>query len=214
MVTPLHIGVLALQGAFREHRLALERCGAKVTELRRRQEDTPLGGLEKFDGIVLPGGESTAMGRLLVDRGLLEPLRACIGRGMPVFGTCAGLILLSRELEGPDGTLLEQPHLGVLHCRVRRNAFGRQTDSFETALEVKGVAQALEAVFIRAPLIVSTGPGVECLSFVETGEGMLPVAVRQDNILASSFHHELTDDLRFHAFFLDMCRAWREQGRA
>ena len=103
MVDKLHIGVLALQGAFREHRLALEACGAQVTEIRRPLAAAPLAGLERFDGLVLPGGESTAMGRLMVDEGLLEPVRACARTGMPVYGSCAGLILLSRGVEGPDG---------------------------------------------------------------------------------------------------------------
>ena len=209
MVEPLHIGVLALQGAFREHRLMLEKCGAKVTEIRRPLGDSPWAGLERFDGLVLPGGESTTMGRLLVEEKLLEPLRACGLAGMPVYGSCAGLILLCREVEGPDGASLDQPRLGLLDARVRRNAFGRQVDSFETRLDVGGVAGDVEAVFIRAPLIVSCGPEVEVLSRVEGPLGLSPVAVRQNGILATSFHPELTSDKRFHEFFLHICRAWR-----
>lgn len=214
MVGELHIGVLALQGAFREHCAALERCGARVTQVRRPLSSSPLAGLEQFDGLVLPGGESTTMGRLLVDEGLLDPLRTCGLRGMPVYGSCAGLILLSREVEGPDGALLDQPRLGLLDARVRRNAFGRQTDSFETVLNVRGVADDEEAVFIRAPIIVSCGPQVEVLARVEGPLGMSPAAVRQGNVLATSFHPELTSDLRFHAYFLSLCRAWRESGGA
>ena len=212
MVEPLHIGVLALQGAFREHRIMLEKCGAKVTEIRRLPGGSPWGGLEMFDGIVLPGGESTTMGRLLVDEGLLEPLRACGQAGMPVYGSCAGLILLCREVEGPDGAFIEQPRLGLLDARVRRNAFGRQVDSFETRLAVKGVACDMEAVFIRAPVIVSYGPSVEVLCRVEGPFGPSPVAVRQGRVLATSFHPELTSDSRFHAWFLNICLAWRSAG--
>lgn len=210
MVEPLHIGVLAVQGAFREHRLMLERCGAEVTEIRRSSDTSALGGLERFDGIVLPGGESTTMGRLLTDWQLLEPLRECGRRGMPLFGTCAGLILLCREVEGPDGQLLTQPGLGLLDARVRRNAFGRQIDSFETEFPVRGVAENCRAVFIRAPVIVSCGPDVDVLARVDGPEGPFPVAVRQGNVLGAAFHPELTQDERFHAFFLDMCRKWKE----
>ena len=213
MVDALHIGVLALQGAFREHRRMLERCGARVTEIRRPLGDSDCAGLESLDGLVLPGGESTTMGRLLTDWNLLEPIRTCGLRGMPIYGSCAGLILLSREVEGPDGTLLEQPRLGLLDARVRRNAFGRQTDSFETELSIRGVAGDVEAVFIRAPLIVSCGPDVEVLSRVDTSSGTYPVAVRQGNIVATSFHPELTKDSRFHEFFLNLCRIRRSFGK-
>lgn len=214
MVEPLHIGVLALQGAFREHRRMLERCGAKVTEIRRLSGGSLRSGLERFDGIVLPGGESTTMGRLLEDEGLLEPLRFCGRAGMPFYGSCAGLILLCREVEGPDGELLHQPGLGLLDARVRRNAFGRQVDSFETRLDVKGVADEVRAVFIRAPLIVSCGPSVDVLSFVEGPLGRSPVAVRQGNVLATSFHPELTSDARVHEYFLSMCQARRAAGKS
>ena len=210
MVDSLHIGVLALQGAFREHRVALEACGAQVTEIRRPLDSTPLAGLERFDGLVLPGGESTTMGRLLVDEGLLDPVRSCGLMGMPVYGSCAGLILLSREVEGPEGEPLDQPGLGLLDTVVRRNAFGRQTDSFETVLDIRDVGRNVEAVFIRAPVIVSCGEGVDVLARVDGPLGTGPAAVRQKNLLATSFHPELTADRRFHAFFLHMCRAWRE----
>ena len=213
MSRPMRIGVLALQGAFREHRRALERCGVEVVEIRRPLDtgDREYKGLLALDGIVLPGGESTTMGKLLTDWELLDALRACGRTGMPLFGTCAGLILLCKEIEGTDGALLDQPRIGLLNARVRRNAFGRQLDSFETSLTVKGVASDVEAVFIRAPLIMSTEECVEILSEIETSEGLLPIAVRQKNLLGASFHPELTDDLRFHRMFLSMCEEWRER---
>lgn len=207
---PLRIGVLALQGAFREHRKALEACGAEVVEIRRplNEADAEFKGLGALDGIVLPGGESTTMGKLLCDWELLEAIQNCGKRGMPIFGTCAGMILLCKEIEDVSGTLLSQPRLGLLDARVRRNAFGRQLDSFETTLDVKGVAPDVEAVFIRAPLITSTAPDVEILAEVHSGDENIIVAVRQKNLLAASFHPELTDDLRFHSYFLEMCRTW------
>lgn len=208
---PLCVGVLALQGAFREHRKALEACGAEVVEIRRPLDasDSRFKGLGKLDGMVLPGGESTTMGKLLQDWDLLDALVNCGRAGMPLFGTCAGMILLCREIEGPDGELLVQPRLGLLDARARRNAFGRQLDSFETKLDVKGVASDVEAVFIRAPLIVSTGPEVEVLAEVQAGTEKRAVAVRQGNLLAASFHPELTGDLRLHESFLGYCRRWR-----
>ena len=210
---PLRIGVLALQGAFREHRKALEACGAEVVEIRRPFDgnDTKFKGLGELDGIVLPGGESTTMGKLLCDWELLDALKACGRKGMPMFGTCAGMILLCKEIEGPDGALLGQPRIGLLEARVRRNAFGRQLDSFETKLDMGGVAPDVEAVFIRAPLIASTGPNVEILAEVQDGQEKRIVAVRQKNLLALSFHPELTDDLRVHSYFLEMCRMWKEK---
>lgn len=205
---PLRIGVLALQGAFREHRKALEACGAEVVEIRRPfdETDTEYKGLGALDGIVLPGGESTTMGKLLCDWELLDAIRNCGLKGTPIFGTCAGMILLCKKIEDASGTQLSQPRLGLLDARVRRNAFGRQLDSFETKLDVKTVAPDLEAVFIRAPLIMSTSAGVDILAEVQTKEGKQIVAVRQGNLLAASFHPELTADLRFHAYFLGMCK--------
>lgn len=203
----LSIGVLALQGAFREHVHTVEACGAKAVELRRPLDAaSPLRGLDALDGVILPGGESTVMGRLLRDWDLMDALVRCGRQGMPIYGSCAGMILLCSEIEGPDGALLDQPRLGLLDARVRRNAFGRQKDSFETLLSVKGLERKLPAVFIRAPLIVSVGTGVDVLSEVREGEAMRPVAVRQGNIVATSFHPELTSDRAFHRFFLEMCR--------
>ena len=184
------IGVLALQGAFREHRRALERCGAAVREVRRRKD------MDGMDAVVIPGGESTTMGKLLVDSAMLEPLRGRIQEGMPAYGSCAGLILLCVDIEDrPD-----QPRLGVLYASVRRNAFGRQVDSFETDIALEGVADAAHAVFIRAPLLTRTGPNVTVLARV----GQYAVAVRQQHILGTSFHPELTDDLTVHRYFLTM----------
>lgn len=190
------IGVLALQGAFREHARALRRCGADVTEVRGRED------LEGLSGLALPGGESTVMGKLLMEWDMMDRLRDLIRRGMPVFGTCAGLILLCTDiLDHP-----EQPRIGLLDASVRRNAFGRQVDSFTTRLPVlppeedrPQVATDVEAVFIRAPLIERVGPGVRVLASVDGR----PVAVRQENILAVSFHPELTDDLHFHRWLAD-----------
>ena len=209
----LRVGVLALQGAFREHRAMLERCGAEVVEIRLPLDpaDAATAGLMELDGIVLPGGESTVIGKLLKEWELFDALIACGRAGMPMYGSCAGLILLCREIEGSEGETLNQPRLGLLDARARRNAFGRQLDSFETKLDVKGIAPDLEAVFIRAPLIAEVDAGVEVLASVPVGSKEYPVAVRQGRILATSFHPELTEDRRFHEAFLELCRAWREE---
>lgn len=191
------IGVLALQGAFREHGRALASLGAEVREVRQRPH------LDGIDGLVIPGGESTAIGKLLVELGMMEPLRQRLLQGLPAYGSCAGLILLCGEIEGSD-----QPRLGVLDATVRRNAFGRQVDSFETSLPVKGLDTPVRGVFIRAPLITRVGSGVDVLARVDmarhTGTGEDIVAVRQGRILATSFHPELTPDTRLHRYFLDM----------
>ena len=190
------IGVLALQGAFREHVAALNRLGAATRELRQLKD------LEGIDALVIPGGESTTMGKLLVDLEMLAPLRARIEAGMPVYGSCAGLILLCRRIEGS-----EQPRLGVLDATVRRNAFGRQVDSFEANLEIPELGpEPLPAVFIRAPVILATGPEVRILARVQMDGAERAVAVRQGRILATSFHPELTPDTRFHCYFLEICR--------
>lgn len=223
----LRVGVLALQGAFREHCRTLERCGAEAVPVRRPLGDGACAGLDALDGMILPGGESTAIGKLLVDWELLEPLRRCGQNGLPLYGSCAGLILLCARIQsgsGPDGRprLSAQPRLGLLDATVRRNAFGRQVDSFVCDLPVAGVTDGqppMRAVFIRAPLLVETGPGVEVLASVAAPHGTddkgtgaadgtprLPVAVRQDHILATSFHPELTGDARLHARFLDLIR--------
>ncbi len=187
------IGVLALQGDFAEHVLALQDLGVEVVEVRLPEH---LNGLE---GIVLPGGESTTIGKLLVDHGLLDPLRRHIQDGLPAFGTCAGMILLAREATGG-----EPPLLRVLDVTVERNAFGRQLQSFEVDLKVPAVgAEPVRAVFIRAPVIVRTGEGVEVLARLPDGR---VVAVRQGHLLATAFHPELTSDRRLHRFFLEEVR--------
>ena len=190
-MTELCVGVLALQGAFREHVAAVTRLGATAREVRQLKD------IDGIDALIIPGGESTTMGKLLNEWNMLEPLRQRILDGMPVYGSCAGLILLCREIEDSD-----QPRLGVLDATVRRNAFGRQVDSFETDLNIPEIgADPIPAVFIRAPVITGVGAGVTVLSEVK-GQA---VAVRQNNILATSFHPELTPDTRMHSYFLSFC---------
>lgn len=189
------IGVLALQGAFREHRQALERCGAQTVEVRRADQ------LNHIAGLVIPGGESTTIGKLLEDGRMLEPIRERNRRGMPIYGSCAGLILLCTDIENSS-----QPRLGLLDATVRRNAFGRQYDSFEADLPLPDLGAApFRAIFIRAPVLLRTGPDVRVLANVDSH----PVAVRQSNLLATSFHPELTEDVRLHRYFLDMVREAR-----
>ena len=190
-MTQLCVGVLALQGAFREHVAAVTRLGATAREVRQLKD------IDGIDALIIPGGESTTMGKLLNEWNMLEPLRQRILDGMPVYGSCAGLILLCREIEDSD-----QPRLGVLDATVRRNAFGRQVDSFETDLSIPEIgADPIPAVFIRAPVITGVGAGVTVLAEVK-GQA---VAVRQNNILATSFHPELTPDTRMHSYFLSFC---------
>jgi 5'-phosphate synthase pdxT subunit len=195
------IGVLALQGDVREHLAAVAACGVRGVPVRRAAE------LDAVDAIVLPGGESTTMSRLLVTFELLEPLRARIAAGMPTYGSCAGMILLAREvLDGrPD-----QEQLGGLDVVVRRNAFGRQVNSFETDLTFDGIAgDPVHAVFIRAPWVETAAPDVRVLASVPHvgaagAAAGRAVAVRQGDVLATAFHPELTGDLRVHALFCDM----------
>ncbi|MGY1653520.1 pyridoxal 5'-phosphate synthase glutaminase subunit PdxT [Geodermatophilus sp. SYSU D01119] len=196
------IGVLALQGDVREHLAVLGGLGADATPVRRPAE------LAGLDGLVLPGGESTTMTKLAVRTGLFGPLREAVGSGLPVYGTCAGLVLLARRLlDAPP----DQPTLGVLDVTVRRNAFGRQAESFESPVAVAGVAGGpVTAVFIRAPWVESAGPGVEVLGRVEDGPAAgRAVAVRQGDVLATSFHPELTGDDRVHRLFVDLVRERR-----
>jgi 5'-phosphate synthase pdxT subunit len=193
------VGVLALQGDVREHARALAVAGAETVEVRRPTE------LAALDGLVLPGGESTTIGRLLKIFELLEPLRDAVTDGLPVYGSCAGMILLARDvLDGrPD-----QPLIGGLDVVVRRNAFGRQVDSFEADLDVAGVdGPPVHAVFIRAPWVEKAGDAVTVLARV----GEHPVAVRQGHLLATSFHPELTGDTRMHELFVEMVQ---QRGRA
>jgi len=196
------IGVLALQGDVREHMRVLREVGADPLEVKRPDELTGLSGL------VLPGGESSTMAHLAVTSGLLEPLRDLVRSGLPVYGSCAGMILLAdRVQDAIEGQLT----LGGIDMTVRRNAFGRQVDSFEEDLDVAGVeGPPVRAVFIRAPWVESVGPDVEVLARVEGGpaDGRI-VAVRQGNLLATSFHPEITGDIRVHRLFVDLVRSNR-----
>jgi 5'-phosphate synthase pdxT subunit len=182
------VGILALQGDVSEHAQALSDLGADAVEVRTPEELAGIGAL------ILPGGESTTMSKLLEFNGLFEPISACLDEGMPVFGTCAGMILLAQVvLDGrPD-----QRSFGVIDIAVRRNAFGRQVDSFESDLEVEGVGR-VPAVFIRAPYVERVGEGVEVLARVDDH----PVLCRQGHVLAAAFHPELSGDLRLHELFL------------
>lgn len=186
------VGVLALQGAFREHEYMLQKCGAATRQVRLPHQ------LDGLDALVIPGGESTTMGKLMLEYGLFDPLRSFVQSGWPVFGTCAGLIMLAKEIVGSS-----QPRLGLMDIAVERNAFGRQVESFETNLDMPALGpEPLRAVFIRAPYIVSAGPGVQVLA---TFQGKM-VCARQNNMLVAAFHPELTEDTRLHRYFLGMVR--------
>jgi len=203
-VSPV-IGVLAIQGDVREHMSALEKAGARTSRVSKASD------LDGLDGLVIPGGESTTISRLAVLDGLLEPIRAALWSGMPAYGSCAGMIMLAGELL--DGRA-DQQTFGGLDITVRRNAFGRQVDSFEAPLILdgiaNGIADAFPGVFIRAPWVERVGPEVTVLGRVAPAEGDdRIVAVRQRNLLATSFHPELTDDIRVHAYFTEMVRQAR-----
>lgn len=186
----MKIGVLALQGAFREHRVMLERCGADAVEVRLPEQ------LDDLAGLVIPGGESTTIGKLMVRWGLQEKIRERNAAGMGIYGTCAGMILLAREIAGSD-----QPRLGVMDITVRRNAFGRQRESFEADLQVPAFGpEPLRAVFIRAPYIETAGPSVEVLARLDDRI----VIARQGRCLVTAFHPELTDSDRVHRYFIHM----------
>jgi 5'-phosphate synthase pdxT subunit len=195
------IGVLALQGDVREHCAHLEHCGVKVTTVKSAQE------LAKVDGLVIPGGESTTMSILAVKNNLLESLRE-FRAAHPIYGSCAGLIMLADDVT--DGRP-DQQTIGGLHITAQRNAFGRQIDSFEIDLEVPALGEVpFHAVFIRAPLVTNVAPDVDVLARIPaaasaTGQEQI-VAVRQGNLLATSFHPEITSDLRFHQYFAEMVR--------
>ena len=195
------VGVLALQGDVLEHLRMLTTAGANAVVVKRPEE------LDALDGLVIPGGESTTIGKLAEMYGLLEPLRKRIAEGLPTFGTCAGAILLSRRTLYDDGAPAQQPLIGVLDATTRRNAFGRQVASFEADLDVEGLAgPRLHAVFIRAPWFEEVGEGVEVLATVATPAGDKMVVVRQGSVLASAFHPELTGDGRLHEIFVGMTR--------
>ncbi|KAA1423289.1 pyridoxal 5'-phosphate synthase glutaminase subunit PdxT [Mumia zhuanghuii] len=198
-MSALHVGVLALQGDVREHLRMLEESGAEATSVRR------VGELESVDALVVPGGESTTIDKLSRAFDLRDPVRDRIAEGMPVLGTCAGMIMLAdRIVGGIEG----QQTFGGIDMTVRRNAFGRQVDSFETDLEVAGLDGPLHAVFIRGPWVDSCGPDVEVLATVDRGaDGVHPVVVRQGRLVAASFHPELGSDHRLHRMFVDMVRS-------
>ena len=191
----MKIGALALQGDFREHLAVVARLGHEGVEVRTPEE------LSRIDALLIPGGESTAIGRLATIYGLMDPIRQAAADGMAMFGTCAGMIFLA---SGTTGEV--QPQLGLLDVIVERNAFGRQVNSFEADLRVTGLETPMRAVFIRAPWIEKVGSAVEVLATVEDpgGGGVHPVVVRQDRILATSFHPELTNDDRLHSMLIDL----------
>jgi 5'-phosphate synthase pdxT subunit len=181
--------VLALQGAVTEHIVSIEKTGAQGLPIKRVEQ------LEEVEGLIIPGGESTTIGKLMRKYGFIEAIREFAGQGKPIFGTCAGMIVLAKHIAGG-----EPGHLELMDITVARNAFGRQRESFECDLEVKGIAEPVRAVFIRAPLINEVGPDVDVLTIYKDEI----VTARQGNLLVSSFHPELTDDYRLHQYFADM----------
>ena|SRR5581483_8470410 len=196
------IGVLALQGDFREHIYMLRELGAEAVEVRLPEQ------LRDLDGLIIPGGESTTIGKIATQYGLIEPIRDMVAQGKPVWGTCAGMIVLAKDVGMAGHSRMRQPLVGVMDVKVKRNAFGRQVESFETDLDVPEINNGdngaehrpFHAIFIRAPLMESVGNGVKVLAKLEDGT---IVAARQGNLLATSFHPELTHDSRFHKYFLE-----------
>jgi pyridoxal 5'-phosphate synthase pdxT subunit len=193
-VSVVRVGVLALQGDTREHLAALRDAGASAVTVRRREE------LDAVDALVIPGGESTTMTHLLRDLDLLEPLRKRLADGLPAYGACAGMILLASEILDAGAGGREAVPLGGLDITVRRNAFGRQVDSFEDDVAFSGFEEPVHAVFIRAPWVERVGDGVQVLA---TAAGHA-VAVRQGQVLATAFHPEVTGDRRIHRLFVDI----------
>jgi len=192
----MKIGVLALQGAFAEHRKMLKKLGIESFEIRKKSDLSNAVNDNDIDGLIIPGGESTVIGKLLYDLDLFDDIKKLILEGLPVFGTCAGLILLAREIENDSRT-----YLGAMDIKVRRNAYGRQLGSFFTESEFKGIG-VIPMTFIRAPYISSVGKNVEVLSEVDGNV----VAARENNILVTSYHPELNDNLKVHKFFVEMCK--------
>ena len=190
----MKIGILALQGAFAEHAKVLDRLGVDSVELRNLEDFQK--SRSDLSGLILPGGESTTMGKLLRAQDMLIPIREAILSGLPVFGTCAGLILLAKEIISQ-----KESHLGTMDMVVERNAYGRQLGSFYTEAECKGVG-SIPMTFIRGPIISSVGEGVEVLARVDNQI----VAAQDKNMLVTSFHPELTDDVRLHQYFINMCK--------
>ena len=196
MSTKLTIGILSVQGGVTEHVRMVEKLGHEAVLVRRTEH------LENIDGLILPGGESTTMSRLLRLGGMIEPLREAIQAGLPAFGTCAGMIMLATRVLD---TRPDAESLGVIDVTVRRNAFGRQRDSFEGELDFTGIANPVDSVFIRAPQIEKVGDDVQVLATVNERV----VAARQDHVLVTSFHPELTEDLQVHQYFVEMIRSSR-----
>ena len=192
----MKIGVLALQGAFAEHRKMLKKLGIQSFEIRKKSDLSNAVNNNDIDGLIIPGGESTVIGKLLYDLDLFDDIKKLILEGLPVFGTCAGLILLAKEIENDSRT-----YLGAMDIKVRRNAYGRQLGSFFTESEFKGIG-VIPMTFIRAPYISSVGKNVEVLSEVDGNV----VAARENNILVTSYHPELNDNLKVHKFFVEMCK--------
>ncbi|GLF92565.1 pyridoxal 5'-phosphate synthase subunit PdxT [Bacillus safensis] len=190
----LTVGVLGLQGAVREHIQSIEACGAKGKVIKRVDE------LEFVDGLIIPGGESTTMRRLMDTYQFIDPIKAFAAEGKPIFGTCAGLIMLAKHIEDR-----EDAHLGLLNVSVARNSFGRQVDSFEANLEVKGLDAPFTGVFIRAPHIISAQDSVEIMAEYD---GRIVMA-KENNILGCSFHPELTDDHRLTQLFVEMVKSYK-----
>ncbi len=190
MAKTISIGVLALQGAVAEHIHAIEKSGAMGVIVKRIEQ------LDEIDGLIIPGGESTTIGKLIQRYHFDVGIQAFSLHGKPVFGTCAGLILMANEV------INEESHLKLMDITVERNAYGRQQESFETNIQIKGIEKPIQAVFIRAPIIKKIGKNVEVLATYNHEI----IAVKQNHLLVSSFHPELTDDCRFHSYFLDMVK--------
>ncbi|WP_098741249.1 pyridoxal 5'-phosphate synthase glutaminase subunit PdxT [Paenibacillus sp. EZ-K15] len=188
----MKVGVLALQGAVAEHIRSITLAGAEGVLIKKVEQ------LDGIDGLIIPGGESTTIGKLMRKYDFMDPIRQFSAQGKPIFGTCAGLIVLAERIQGD-----EEAHLKLMDITVARNAFGRQRESFETDLPVKGIEEPVRAVFIRAPLILEVGAGVEVLSTYKDEI----VTARQGHLLAASYHPELTDDYRLHQYFVEMVRS-------
>jgi len=192
----MRVGVLAMQGAFIEHEKTLQSCGCDVIQVRKKEQ------LKNLNGLIIPGGESTTIGKLLFEFDLHEDIKKLAADGMPVFGTCAGLIVMAKEIEASN-----QTRLGLMDITAKRNAFGRQVDSFEAELQIEDIGgEPFKAVFIRAPYISKTGSDIKILS---THQNKI-VFARQRNLLVSAFHPELTDDLRIHQYFLQMVEEYKQ----
>lgn len=188
----MKIGVLALQGAVAEHIRSVTLAGAEGVPIKKVEQ------LDDIEGLIIPGGESTTIGKLMRKYEFMDAIRQFSAQGKPIFGTCAGLIVLAERIQGD-----EEAHLKLMDIKVARNAFGRQRESFETDLHVKGIEEPVRAVFIRAPLILEVGEGVEILSTYKDEI----VTARQGHLLAASYHPELTDDYRLHQYFVEMVRS-------